>query len=332
MRRALASLLIIGGSLLGWTAAVDAATVVDTGWWDRNGDALLPQIDPPPEGAIRVANDPAGTAAVAAVRFELGEDESDPMLILRVVGDPAPEGSSFVACPATSEWTGAFGEPLSEAPEADCEAAAALGLVAGDGTMVSFDLAQVARAATVDIVISPSPTGESPVTDTFTVDFEAPTAADITTRGPATAGPAIPPGGSFSGDGGGAAAPPIAGGTAPGGSSPSFSPAPSSGGFDAPASPSVTVPAAGTPPTTTPGATSPVTTAIDAEQAVAPPLAGTTSSSKRWIGLVTAAAIIALGAYLWRADRARAVVTARPTIGGLGPFVRERTGPAPDVA
>ena len=75
-----------------------------------------------------------------------------------------------------------------------------------------------------------------------------------------------------------------------------------------------------------------MTSAIDVEQAAPGPLLAEPSSSKRWIGLVTAAAIIALGAYLWRADRARAAMTAGPVLGGLGPFVRERSGPAPDVA
>lgn len=333
MRRALAALLIVSGSLLGWSAAaVDAATIADSGWWDRDANDLLPELDPPPEGALRVANDPTGTSAVAAVRFQLDEGEDDPSLTLRVTGDPVPEGAAFVACPTTSEWTGASGAPLAEAPEADCEAGTALGLVAGDGTAVTFDLTQLAQSATVDVVISPSPTGESPVTDTFVVDFEAPAATDVTAGGP---GPAVPtvPDGSPPGGGGGAATPtPTGTGAGSSGGSPSFSPSSSSGGFTSPASPSVTVPAPGASPVTTPGVTSPVTSAIDTEQAVAPPLEPIASSSKRWIGLVTAAAIIGLGAYLWRADRARAVMTAGPVLGGLGPFVRERAGPAPDVA
>lgn len=330
MRRALAATLIIGGSLLGWTAAaVDAATVADAGWWDRNADALLPQIDPPPEGALRVANDPAGTAAVTAVRFQLDEGEEDPTLVLRVAGDPVPEGAALKACPATSEWTGAEGAPLSEAPTFDCEAGTSLGLVAGDGTAVAFDLSQLALSTTVDVVISPAPTGESPVTDTFAIDFETPVGTDVTTGGPIPPGPAVPPSGGPS-TGGGTPAPPIA--TGSGGGSPSFSPGPSSGGgFSSPAGPTVTVPTAGTPTAATPDAAAPVTTPIEVEQAAADPLA-TTSSSKRWIGLVTAAAIIGLGAYLWRADRARAVMTAGPTLGGLGPFVRQRSAPAPDVA
>lgn len=334
MRRALAALLIISGSLLGWTAAaVDAATVVDSGWWDRNANALLPQLDPPPDGALRVANDPTGASAIAAVRFQLDEGEDDPSLTLRVVGDPVPDGAAFVACPTTSEWTAASGAPLTEAPEADCEAGAALGLVAGDGTAVAFDLtqiAQLAQDAVVDVVIAPSPTGESPVADTFAVDFEAPVATDITASGPAPAGPSVP---GASPSTGGAAAPAIGGGSgSTGGGSPSFSPSSPSGGFSAPAGPSVTVPGAGTPSVTTPGATPPATTAIDAEQAAPEPLLADATSSKRWIGLLTAAAVLGLGAYLWRADRARAVMTAGPVLGGLGPFVRERAGPAPDVA
>lgn len=94
----------------------------------------------------------------------------------------------------------------------------------------------------------------------------------------------------------------------------------------------MTVPPAGSPSAGTPAATTPATVAIGGEEAVAPPIGTTASSSRRWIGLVTAIAIIGLGAYLWRADRARAVMTAGSVLGGLGPFVRERSGPAPDVA
>lgn len=333
MRRALAALLIVSGSVLGWSAAaVDAATVADAGWWDRNANDLVPALDPPPEGALRVANDPTGTSAVSAVRFQLDAGEDDPALTLRVVGDPVPEGAAFVACPTTSEWEGASGAPITEAPEADCEAAAALGLVAADGASVLFDLTQLDQSDTVAVLISPSPTGESPVSDTFAVDFEAPAAGDVTTSGPLTAGPAAAPDGAFSGGGGAPA--PAAGSGIGGGGSPSFTPSPSSsgGGFTSPASPSVTVPGAGAPTTTIAGGTSPVTTPIDSEEALAPPLDDVSGASKRWIGLVTAAAIIGIGIYLWRADRARAVMTAGPVVGGLGPFVRERSGPAPDVA
>lgn len=244
-----------------------------------------------------------------------------------MAGDPVPDGAAFVACPATSAWTGESGAPLSEAPTADCEAGAALGLVAGDGTTVSFDLSQLAQAPVVDVVLRPSPTGESPIADTFTVDFEPPADSDVTTRGPMPAAPAVPSGTPSNG---GSAAPAV--GSGAGSGSPSFSPASPSRGSTAPAGPTVTVPPAGSPSAGTPAATTPATVAIGGEEAVAPPIGTTASSSRRWIGLVTAIAIIGLGAYLWRADRARAVMTAGPVLGGLGPFVHERSGPAPDVA
>ncbi len=327
MRRALAILLIGAGSLLGWSAAsVGAATVDDAGWWDRNANDLIPKLDPPPEGAIRVGNDPTGANAIAAVRFSLIDGEEQPTLVLRVSGDPVPEGAAFKACPATSDWTGAAGAPIAQAPTFDCEAGTALGLVAG--TTVSFDLAQLATSPTVDIVISPAPAGENPIADTFTVDFEAPEPTDVTTGGPLPAAPAAPDG-SFSGGSPGAA--PAIGGGGGGGGSPSFSPSPSSGGSFTPGGPTVTVPGVGTPEVGTPAGTPSVTTPIGADETAAAPLAEA-SSSKRWIGLVTAAAIIGLGVYLWRADRSRAAMTAGPVLGGLGPFARERVGPAPEVA
>lgn len=71
--------------------------------------------------------------------------------------------------------------------------------------------------------------------------------------------------------------------------------------------------------------------AIDGEEVAAPLLDPTASTGKRWVGVLTAAASLGLGVYLWCTDRARAVMSAGPMLGGLGPFVRERTAPAPQV-
>lgn len=330
MRRALSAFAIAGAVVLGPSiGVVDAATVVQAGWWDRDADSLLPALDPPPEGALRVANDPTGASAIAAVRAQLAEGEQDPTLVLRVAGDPVPEGAALVACPATSQWEPAEGAPLAEAPTSDCEVGAALGAVSADGTAVAFDLSTLPDGEVVDVVILPAPAGENPVTDTFAVDFEAPTDADVVARSGAGDGSPVPPG-APTGSGGGS--PTVAtGGSTPsvGGASPSFTPSPS-GGLGVPASPDVTVPAGAV--TTGGGGTSTAAPVTEVEESAAPPLEAASSSDKRWIGLVTILAILALGGSLWRADRARAAMTAGPVLGGLGPFVRERSGPAPEVA
>jgi len=328
VRRALAVLVLAVVAAVGWSASgAAAATVVQVGWWDRNADALLPALDPPPEGALRVANDPAGTSAVAAVRASLADGELDPTLTLRVAGDAVPAGAAFVACPATSEWEPAEGAPLAEAPTADCEIGAALGAVADDGTAVAFDLSTLPDAPVVDVVILPAPTGESPVADTFVVDFEAPTDSDVVTRtagssgGAAAPGPAPAPSGTPSSSDGSSF------GT--GGSTPSFTP-PAGGTVTVPGGAAVTP--APTAPTSGVGATSGGAPLGDSEEAAAPPAGASSGSGNRWIGLATIAAILALGAHLWRADRVRAAMTAGPVVGGLGRFVRERHEPAPEVS
>jgi len=327
MRRILAAVLVLAGSVLGWTASADAATVVDVGWWDRNADALLPALDPPPDGALRVANDPTGPSAVAAVRFELEDGEADPTLVLRPADDPVPADAGFVACPATSDWEPAEGGPLADAPTADCEISAALGAVAADGTSVSFDLSTFPDAPVFDVVISPAPSGTNPVADTYAVDFESPTGTDVVAAGPAPA-----PGGGGGGTAGGAPAPAAPATGSSSGSSSGFTPpaSPSGGGFTSPGTPSVTVPS----PTAGPGgATGGGTSApvVDASPVASPPLDVADDPNARWVGLVIAAAAIAVGVHLWRTDRERAAMTAGPVLGGLGRFVRERTAPAPDV-
>lgn len=317
MRRALAVLLMATSGIVGWAAVgADAATVTQAGWWDRNANDLLPALDPPPDGALRVANDPTGASAIAAVRFQVDAAEGSPMLVLRVAGDPAPQTAGLVACPATSEWTTAAGAPMAEAPTYGCVAGAALGRVSGDGTTVSFDLGQLVKASVVDVVISPAPTGESPLTDTFTVDVDAPEASDITTGSGAGAPVGVPSVPAV-----------VAPSTGPSGSA-SFTPPPVGGGLSLPASPTVSLPAV-QPPAAAVTATPPST--IDGEEVAAPLLDPAASTGKRWVGLLTAAAILGLGIYLWRTDRARAVMSAGPVLGGLGPFVRERTAPAPQV-
>jgi len=329
VRRVVATVLLVGGVTLGWTTGAGAASDMEAGWWDRNADALLPALDPPPDGALRVANDPTGPSAVAAVRFALDDGEADPTLVLRTADDPVPADAGFVACPATSDWEPADGEPLDDAPSADCDGSAALGAVAADGASVSFDLSTFPDGPTFDVVISPAPSGANPVADTYAVDFAIPTADDVVAR-PA---PAAPGGGS--GAGAGTASPGAAAGptASPGGSSPTYSPPamPTGGGFTSPGTPAVEVPAPAAAtggPAGSGGTAAPVT---GVSPVASPPIDVTDASNPRWVGLVVALAAIGLGGHLWRTDRERAALTAGPVLGGLGRFVRERTGPAPDV-
>lgn len=303
----------------------DAATVADSGWWDRNNGVPLNGAPPPAEGALRVANDPTGPSAVAAVRIQLDAGERQPTLVLRVIGDPAPATAGFLACTPEAPWTGDSGGPWGERPVADCEAGRAGGRVSADGTTVSFDLTILAESGVVDAVIGPVAAAGNPVGDTFVVDFAAPAETDVVTVQSSsstttpTTSPSASPTPTFD-----------SGSSGSGSGSSGFTPAPSPG---VPA----TIPA-GTP---TPDVATPDTAPTG--DAAAPPLAGpgeeiaadapleSDTSGRRLAGAGIAVVIAGVGAYLWNAERSK-VAMSGPVVGGLGAFRRERDESAPAVS
>lgn len=301
----------------------DAATVADSGWWDRNNGVPLNGATPPPEGAIRVANDPTGPNAVAAVRVQLDADERQPVLVLRVTGNPAPATAGFLACRPEAPWTGDSGGPWGERPVEDCDAGRAGGRVSEDGTTVSFDVTNLVDAGVVDVVIGPVAASGNPVGDTFVVDFAEPTPADVVTSGspstptttPTTA-PSPPP--TFD----------AGTGSSSGGSS-GFTPAPSPG---VPATiPSPTPTVAPAPADDTGTTAPPITVAPAGDEIAADAPLDTSTGGRRLAGAGIATVIAAVGAYLWNAERTKIAVSG-PVIGGLGAFKRERAEPAPDVS
>lgn len=324
-RRIAHRMLVVGGLagilLATFVPASPAATVDDAGWWDRNNGVPLNGAPPPAEGALRVANDPTGPSAVAAVRIQLDPGEDQPRLVLRVTGDPAPATSGFLACVPTEAWEGDSGGPWGERPIADCERGRAGGQVSADGTTVSFDLSILQDDRVVDLVIGPVATAGNPVGDSFAVDFAAPTAADVVTNRTAatTTSTTMAPSTDFD-------------------SAPVVSPVPDSGGFTPP-------PGAGVPATIPPTTATTPSPVPETDDGAAPPLSPTdgveetasgtpvedTTGGRRLAGAGIATVIAAVGAYLWNAERNQ-IVRSGPVIGGLGAFRRERSEPAPDVS
>jgi hypothetical protein len=131
---------------------------------------------------LAVGNGPDGPTAVAALRFELAAQETNPVLTLQVARRFSGQTVKLVACPATSPWFGVQAGKWPERPKSTCEAA-----VAGqstDGATWAFALAPVARGPQVDVVIQPGPGASEP----FEISFEAPTAGSLRTTPAAPAG------------------------------------------------------------------------------------------------------------------------------------------------
>ena len=343
---AASAIVLVGGP-------TDAATLGASGWWwqaNPGGSSLTPspapqvttpgEVPPPPappdvpEGGLLVERTPERTTAVAAVRFTLHEDESNPVLELTAAstaGAPA-----LLACQSGSAWSETAGGRWDSKPLAACDATTGGGSVAGvagEGGTWTFNLAALAidtgSGQEVDVVLVP-PASPDPTSAAFRVVFEPVTAESLRTDAGAGDFSFDAGTGSSFGVGSGDGGAPAAGGFAPGSSF------------------------------TTPGGVAVVSPDLPAEDqglsATAPAIRnqttpGTTAASNEpddagdklaGVGavLLAAAAALALtrqqppvttGVIAPRSPRHRALTAAAapiaPRTAGLGRFVRQRTRP-----
>lgn len=154
------------------------------GWWSRAQQApvLLPLPFPPSgePGELVVADAPDEPAAIAAVRFVLTVDETQPILTLREVDSANAAALRLEACPAVARWEPADGGRWADRPEFDCERGRAPGARADDGVW-QFDLALLLDEDTLDVVIVPvAPTDGAPRQPGF-ARFAAPGEEALTT-------------------------------------------------------------------------------------------------------------------------------------------------------
>src|SRR5688572_4722955 len=107
----LVALTAVVVGVLAPTNVAGAAELVDAGWWWRlqaDGRAPIPAPPNVPPGGLMVQGAPDGASAVAAVRFAVPPDDSNPVLTLALAqGGNQGAGSGVVlACPAASAWAG----------------------------------------------------------------------------------------------------------------------------------------------------------------------------------------------------------------------------------
>ena len=348
VRRMLSATVLAGfvsGALLVATApAAGAATLDKSGWWYRpaSAPAIGAVVPPPPgtpEGGLVVQATPDGPNAVAALTFTLTPEELGGTLTLAVAGETGGDKAAIQACPAKAAWEAAQAGSFDKRPIEDCNFGSAPGTRSEDGKTWTFDITALVKSGKVDIVILPMALpeggGQAPVFAPFSVSFEKPSSASL-----------APPDGAGSADTGDLAADPS---EFPSGGSSDFAPADSAGSvpaggssdFAAPSVSGVDVGGAGAldaaPPPPDIGAAPP---AADASQQVAAaPVAATGLANRRALGLglllLCGLAALAIGATRSPALAAMLPPAMRPGItgegkpGGLGRFVRPRTGRAP---
>jgi hypothetical protein len=198
-RRVAGVVLLAGAVLLALVpVAAEATTLTQAGWWWRANDGALPATVPAPpnvpEGGLMVAGAPDGATAIAALHFELADDETAPVLTLAMAenGDQGGDTAILAACLTGSAWQPASGGTWTSKPFPACSSGSVTGVRADDGATWTFALAPLLSDGIIDVTLVPGidPTLPAGVNGSvFQLVFAAPTAASLTTTkgaGPTT--------------------------------------------------------------------------------------------------------------------------------------------------
>ncbi|MGQ0831288.1 MAG: hypothetical protein ACT4OV_06380 [Microthrixaceae bacterium] len=187
----------VGSALLAVAAVValapvgaDAGTLARAGWWWRANDgstpATLPAPPTVPEGGLMVAGAPDGATAIAALHFDLGDDESSPVLTLQVAdnGDQGGDTAILAACVTGSAWEPASAGTWTYKPFPACAQGSVNGVRSDDHASWTFALAPLVSDGIVDVTLVPGidpsrPDGANG--STFQLSFEAPSGASLAT-------------------------------------------------------------------------------------------------------------------------------------------------------
>lgn len=193
-RRLLGASFLAGAvALLLLPARAEATTLTQSGWWWRVNDGSLPVAPPAPpqvpEGGLMVAGAPDGATAIAALHFELADDETSPVLTLAVAenGDQGGESAVLAACLTGSAWQPAAAGSWTAKPFPACAEGSVAGVRAPDGKTWTFALAPLLSDGIVDVTLVPGIDPDLPEGangSSFQLAFTAPTAASLaTTKG-----------------------------------------------------------------------------------------------------------------------------------------------------
>lgn len=329
MRRRLrlpAVVIVMVGAVLALSpTTAGAADLQAAGWWSRTSSPLPlnPTAPTAGEGQLVVQGEPGGANAIAALRWNLADGESSPVLtITSADGSVVPPDALILACRAGTPWTEASGAPLEEAPKVDC-GTSVNGIVADDGT-ITFSLGALVTDSTLDIVLTPGTTPDDSGS-TFSLVFDRPGPDALATTQGGADDTSFDSGGSFG-------APPMD---------------PGSGSFSVPSSgtdagSSFTAPSTDAAPAAAPALPEENQVAIDATQGgpAAAQQAGAAGDRDQvrtlGIGVLLLGGALAVWSFLSGSPTTAGTAPAAPAAGavpgGLGRFVRPRTGAPPSLS
>lgn len=198
-----------GAWVVGPTAQPQAVSQLESGVWWVGQPKMAPALPPPnhvPADGLWVSSTAAGTVAMSAVRFTVGQDDRQPVLNVPIDAAttlpqevPVDTRLHVLACATTDNWAappkGTFGA-LGAAPKYDCGKGQVLGAPSLDGTTMVFELASLVSdsnhtvAIALIAAVSPAPIPAAPVAlpvavptvllpPTFDITFKPLTVASI---------------------------------------------------------------------------------------------------------------------------------------------------------
>lgn len=297
-RRLSVLLTAVGLALTLTPAGAGAADLEAQGWWFRlripGLPAELPTRPDVAPGQLLVEGVPDGPLSISALRYELADDEGNPVLTLRTAQHlGTPDTTVLLACAVDLAWAAVEGGDWDSRPYSACTTVVK-GSPSADGSTWTFPMAALVEGRTLDVVLLPGRLPDGPdavIGSTFQLVLEDP---KLTTT----------------------PAPPTDPGPAPGPVGGDLTPPVASGPFLPPGQLPVG-----------PGRTGGPASAPTSDRAPTAPVAATEEGS-RALGV---AILVLAGAAAIVAGRApgRASGPDAEPIGGLGRFARPRSGPPP---
>lgn len=194
MRRFLVAAALIAVFVAGRPIAAAAAVPQTAGWWwEAEQGAPVPPPPTVPAGGFMVGADPSGANAVAALRFQLAPDQTNPTITLTVAdsGNVNDAGGAILASRASKAWTAAAPGNWADRPSG--VAPSVKGARSEDGKSWTFNVAALLDGTTLDVVFEPDPTTSFAVTfnppnDQTLRTSAKPPAAGLTTYDDSSAG------------------------------------------------------------------------------------------------------------------------------------------------
>ncbi len=195
---------VAAGALAIAPSPARADSPVATGWWNeaRQSTAAVGQLPDDPtytdDGSLVIRNTPAGAAAYAALRF-VDRQADGGTVTLKISTSNTVEDPALVVCPTAASWSGGGDQQWDHAPGFDCTKTKISGDIK-NGT-VTFTIGKQLETlpGTFDFALLPDPGYTTP----FDLTIAAPGSDSFqpTGGGSGYSGIAAPPADSYSGSG-----------------------------------------------------------------------------------------------------------------------------------